>query len=108
MAGSFLVSFRGAYLSVLPMLADKRFLSLVCLVWQAFFEVLSRRFFERSFVALLYSPKFYLSILSCAWFSFASLAFNSPFIFGASGGQGGQGGLRVPPMPSLDSPITPL
>ena len=31
-----------------------------------------------------------------------------PFIFGASGGQGGQGGLRVPPMPSLDSPITPL
>ena len=63
----FLVFFRGAYLSVLPMLADKRFLSLVCLVWQAFFEILPRRFFERSFVALLYSPKFYLSILSGVW-----------------------------------------
>ena len=50
----------------------------------------------------------FMGVLSGAWFSCASLAFNSPFIFGASGGQGGQGGLRVPPMPSLDSPITPL
>ena len=57
----------GSFFGVLPMLADKRFLSLVCLVWQAFFEVLSRRFFERSFDALLYSPKFYLSILSGVW-----------------------------------------
>ena len=61
------MSYGGLFFGVLPMLADKRFLSLVCLVWQAFFEVLSRRFFERSFVALLYSPKFYLSILSGVW-----------------------------------------
>ena len=61
------MSYGGFFFGVLPMLADKRFLSLVCLVWQVFFEVLLRRFFERSFVALLYSPKFYLSILSGVW-----------------------------------------
>ena len=49
-----------------------------------------------------------------SFYSFLRLGFLNdflfffPFIFCASGGQGGQGGLRVPPMPSLDSPITPL
>ena len=32
-------------------------------------DVLPRRLFERSFVARLYSPWVYLSILSCGWFS---------------------------------------
>ena len=101
--------FRNARLSdFLSVLADKRFLALVCLIWQAFFDCLSRHFFERSFVALL----LFDWILS--FYSFLRLGFLNdfllffPFIFGASGGQGGQGGLRVPPMPSLDSPITPL
>ena len=52
--------------------------------------------------------------LGLSFYSFLRLGFLNdflfffPFIFGASGGQEGQGGLRVPPMPSLDSPITPL
>ena len=36
----------------------------LCPMVGSFLGVLSRRLFERSFVALLYSPKFYLSILS--------------------------------------------